>query len=60
MYTLTDYRKAAFIILAIFLAAFCMTSCEMTRDCRGAGRENKFMGYGDRGVAVHGPKRTSY
>lgn len=57
---LTSYRYAAAILLAIFFISFLLTSCEINRNCRGAGRENRFMGYGDKGTAVRGPKRTSY
>ena len=59
---LPTYRRAAAILIAICFIAFLMTSCTRWTDCRGAGRQNGYIGYDDaRGhKAIKGPKRISF
>jgi hypothetical protein len=45
----------------VFALAFLFTSCEIQRDCPGAGRQNGFSGYSNQPAkAIYGPKRQRF
>jgi hypothetical protein len=58
-------RKTIVIILLVLAyalgGAVLLTSCEIQRDCPGAGRKNGYVGYANGHVKpVKGAKRQSY
>jgi hypothetical protein len=58
-----EHKKAAAIFLAIFAltAMFFFSSCQIQRDCPGAGVKNGYSGYVSKPAhPIAGPKRQSY
>lgn len=56
----TRYRKPFLAFILIIACSFLLEGCEIQRGCPGAGRENGFLGFGDKAHTQAGAARHSF